>query len=213
MQWIAYSLVVLRYDAASLVPPRSGCAVSCRPLQDLVTSPMVGRPSLHPKAQKGHAMLFWVFRRIYVCIRCFFSPYWLILSWVVNKKNTYLRGSPEIKAGGGEGRHGGRRETQDTRGEGRREPGPREAHQGGGGRGGGGTQGGRDARSITGGLSRCGCRRDKRTVAEKAMQPPLGEGQGRGGKGQTDTRGHPCPYRKGGHQVAERFPFPLTLGE
>ena len=45
-------------------------------------------------------MLFWVFRRIYVCIRCSFSPYWLILSWVVYKKNTYFRGRSEIKAGG-----------------------------------------------------------------------------------------------------------------
>ncbi len=130
------------------------------------------------------------------------------------KRTPTLEGDPRSRPGGGGGRHGGRRETQDTRGEGRREPGPREALRGRGeGGGGGGTQRGRDARSITGGLSRCGCRRDKRTVAEKAMQPPLGEGQGRGRKGQTDTRGHPCLCRKGGHLVAERFPFPLTLGE
>ena len=57
MQWIAYSLVVFKYAAASVVPPGSGCADNCRTLQVLDTSSMVGRPSPQPKAQKGHAML------------------------------------------------------------------------------------------------------------------------------------------------------------
>ena len=57
MQFIAYSFVVFKNAAASVLPPWSGCAVSCRNLQFLVTSSMRGCPSLQPKAQKGHAML------------------------------------------------------------------------------------------------------------------------------------------------------------
>ncbi len=45
------------------------------------------------------------------------------------------------------------------------------------------------------------------------MQLPSEERSGEWGEGLTDTGGHPCPYGKGGHPVAERFPFPLTLGE
>ena len=56
MQFIAYSFVVFKKAAASVLPPWSGCAVSCRNLQFLLTSSMRGCPSLQPKAQKGHAM-------------------------------------------------------------------------------------------------------------------------------------------------------------
>ena len=175
---------------------------------------MVGRPSLQPKAQKGHAMLPWVLRRIYVCYSLLFSgltgsP----LAGSHTKRNTHTRGSPEDLGRGGGGGTGGTGKPRTPGGKAAGNQAPGRPSGGGGREGGGGTQRGRDARSITGGLSRCGCRRDGRTVAERAMQPPLGGRAGEGGKGQTDTGGHPCPYGKGGHPVAERFPFPLTLGE
>ena len=56
MQLIAYSFVAFKYVAASVLPPWSGCAVSCRNLQFLLTSSIRGCPSRQPRAQKGHAM-------------------------------------------------------------------------------------------------------------------------------------------------------------